>query len=75
MSMRLTHVTVKLSSLTRNCKAYEADFLVDTGATDCLTPKDELRKIGIVPEGKAKTCCKFTRSTSRLLKETLTIYS
>jgi len=31
---------------------YEADFLLDTGATDSLVPASELRKIGIEPAGR-----------------------
>jgi clan AA aspartic protease len=32
--------------------SYQADFLVDTGATDSLAPAAELRKIGVQPVGK-----------------------
>jgi len=31
---------------------YEAEFLVDTGATDSLAPSFELKTIGIEPAGK-----------------------
>jgi hypothetical protein len=31
---------------------YEADFLVDTGATDSLAPGAELKEIGVQPMGK-----------------------
>lgn len=50
--MGLTHVTVKVRSLASANGAYEADFLVDTGATDSLAPNGELRKAGIQPVGK-----------------------
>jgi len=50
--MGLTRVTVKLSKLAETNGAYEADFLVDTGATDSLALGGELRKIGIAPIGK-----------------------
>jgi clan AA aspartic protease len=50
--MGLTHVTVKISGLASANAAYEADFLVDTGATDSLAPNAELRKAGIQPVGK-----------------------
>ncbi len=30
---------------------YEAVFLVDTGATDSMAPRDELEKIGVAKEG------------------------
>jgi hypothetical protein len=36
--MGLIHVTVSLRALHKSRKKYEADFLVDTGATDCLAP-------------------------------------
>ena len=45
------HVTVALKNLSSPNGVYEADFLVDTGATDSLAPAAELRKIGVEPEG------------------------
>ena len=50
--MGLTHVTVKLRKFADIDGAYEANFLVDTGATDSLAPAAELRKVGIQPVGK-----------------------
>jgi clan AA aspartic protease len=50
--MGLTHVTVTLKVLGPDGGAYQADFLVDTGATDSLAPATELRKIGMHPVGK-----------------------
>ena len=50
--MGLTHVTVRISKLATVNGAYEADFLVDTGATGSLAPAAELRKAGIQPVGK-----------------------
>ncbi len=51
--MGLMHVTVAMTAVGPSANgAYEADFLVDTGATDSLAPAAELRKIGVVPEGK-----------------------
>lgn len=49
--MGLTHVTVSVSPLTGR-KRFEAEFLVDTGAIDCLVPARHLRRIGIKPEGR-----------------------
>ncbi len=49
--MGVTHVTVAVSPLTGR-KRYEAEFLVDTGAIDCLVPATALRKLGIKPEGR-----------------------
>ena len=51
--MGLTHVTAQLRSLSGRGKPYEAQYLVDTGAVDCMAPADRLRAAGIKPEGKA----------------------
>ena len=51
--MGLTHVTVALTPIGASAStAYEADFLVDTGATDSLAPRSALRAAGFVPVGK-----------------------
>jgi deoxyribonuclease-4 len=52
-SMGVTHVTTRIRSLTGTGPSYQAEFLVDTGAIDCLAPASQLRKVGIKPEGKA----------------------
>ncbi len=49
--MGLTYVTVRLTGLTGR-KAFEEQFMVDTGAIDCLAPAAALRRIGIKPVGK-----------------------
>lgn len=49
--MGLTKVTTKLTGLQEPGKSYEAIFLVDTGATDCMVPADELERIGVRREG------------------------
>ena len=51
--MGVTHVTVSISNLAQSGPKYEADFLVDTGAVDCMAPRDRLVEAGIRPEGKA----------------------
>jgi clan AA aspartic protease len=51
--MGLTKVTVTMSGLIKSRRHYEADFLVDTGAVDCLVPASKLIKAGIKPEGKS----------------------
>jgi clan AA aspartic protease len=53
MSMGLTHITVQVSDLRQEGTPYEADFLVDTGAIDCMVDGDRLRETGVQPEGKA----------------------
>lgn len=50
--MGLTHVTTTVRRLAGRGKGFEAEFLVDTGAIDCLAPARVLRKAGIKPEGK-----------------------
>ena len=50
--MGLTTVTVRISNLSKSMAGYEAPFLVDTGAIDCMAPTSELEKAGIAVEGK-----------------------
>jgi clan AA aspartic protease len=50
--MGLIHVVVGLRSFGSANGTYEADFLVDTGATDSLAPAAELNKIGVQPVGR-----------------------
>jgi clan AA aspartic protease len=50
--MGLTHVTTTIRRLAGRGKAYTADFLVDTGAVDCLAPAKALHRAGIRVEGK-----------------------
>jgi clan AA aspartic protease len=50
--MGLIHVTVTLRANQEAKKKYSADFLVDTGATDCLAPAPALEKAGIRRRGK-----------------------
>lgn len=49
--MGLTHVTVCLSNLSGEGAAYEGEFLVDTGAVNCLAPASRLTEAGIRVEG------------------------
>ena len=50
--MGLTRVTTKLTRIEAPGQSYEAIFLVDTGATDCMAPRDELDRLGVTREGK-----------------------
>ena len=50
--MGATHVTVAIRNPAEPERAWEGIFLVDTGATDCLVPRQRLESIGIVPEGQ-----------------------
>ncbi len=49
--MGLTRVTAALKGLAPPTGTYEAEFLVDTGATDSLVPAAKLREIGVQPVG------------------------
>jgi clan AA aspartic protease len=49
--MGLTHVTTIVQNLMKSGVPYEAEFLVDTGAIDCLVPADDLKKAGVQIEG------------------------
>ena len=49
--MGLTHIAVKLRSVGSN-DTFTANFLVDTGATDSMVSASELKRIGVVPNGK-----------------------
>ena len=52
INMGLTHVTVAIKPVGSKDGAYEALFLVDTGATDTMVSSSEIRKLGIIPTGK-----------------------
>lgn len=51
--MGQTHVTATLGDLAENHPPYEDEFLVDTGAIDCMAPGDQLRLAGITVEGES----------------------
>src|SRR5438552_2682712 len=51
-TMGLIHVTVSLRATQKSRKKYEADFLVDTGATDSMAPTAGLARAGIRPRGR-----------------------
>lgn len=61
--MGLTHVTVTIKADRKAESKYEADFLVDTGATDSMAPASELKKAGIQPV--AKTAYELADGTLR----------
>jgi clan AA aspartic protease len=50
--MGLVHVTVTLRAAEKARKKYEALFLVDTGATDCMAPASKLERAGIRRRGR-----------------------
>lgn len=49
--MGLTYVTTRIRSLTGNGEPFEAQFLVDTGAIDCLLPAAKLHAAGVPVDG------------------------
>ena len=50
--MEAIHVTVSLRASQKSRKKYEADFLVDTGATDSMAPASKLKQAGIGRSGR-----------------------
>ncbi len=50
--MGLIHVTTQITNLAKTEAPYKAEFLVDTGAIDCMVPSDALRSAGVAVEGK-----------------------
>ncbi len=53
--MGATHVTVTIRNPAEPDRSWEGLFLVDTGATDSLVPRQHLEAIGLKPEGQ-RTC-------------------
>ena len=49
--MGAIHVTVAIRNLAEPERVWEGLFLVDTGATDCLVPRQHLESIGLKPTG------------------------
>jgi clan AA aspartic protease len=50
--MGLVHVTVKLRASRKSRKSFEANFLLDTGATDSMAPASKMKKAGIPKAGR-----------------------
>src|SRR4051794_25177680 len=50
--MGLVHVAVTLRPTAKSRKQFEASFLVDTGAMDCMAPASKLRQAGIRRRGR-----------------------
>lgn len=48
--MGLTYATTQLFNLAKTGAPYTAEFLVDTGAIDCMAPASELQKLGVDAE-------------------------
>ena len=50
--MGITHVTVAIRNPAAPERVWEGSFLVDTGAIDCLVPRQHLESIGLAPAGQ-----------------------
>ncbi len=50
--MGLTHVQVTVRNPADLSRNWEGRFLVDTGAIDCLIPRERLEQIGLRPRGR-----------------------
>ena len=50
--MGAAYVTVTIRNLAQPERTWDGLFLVNTGATDCLVPRQHLESIGIVPRGQ-----------------------
>ena len=50
--MGATHVTVRITNPAEPDRLWEELFLVDTGATDSLVPRQHLEAIGLQPRGR-----------------------
>ena len=50
--MGVTHVTAVVRNPAEPERTWEGLFLVDTGATDCLVPRQCLEAIGLEPKGQ-----------------------
>ena len=52
--MGATHVTVTIRNPAAPDQYWEGLFLVDTGATDPLVPRDQMEAIGLTPKGQRR---------------------
>ena len=50
--MGVTHVTGVIRNPAEPDRTWEGLFLVDTGAVDCLVPRQHLEAIGLAPKGQ-----------------------
>ena len=52
VSVGATFITVAVRNPHEPDRVWEGEFLVDTGATDTMVPRQHLEAIGLVPEGQ-----------------------
>ena len=60
----MTSVKLKVKNPQSPSKSFEAQFLVDSGATYTVVPADSLKKLGIQPQGEET----FSLADGRLIK-------
>lgn len=51
-TMGTVHVTARVRSIGGSKKYFDAEFLVDTGAINCMAPASSLKKIGVRAESR-----------------------
>ncbi len=49
--MGITRINVKIRNPAEPDRVWQGPFLVDTGAIDCMVPRQHLEAIGLVPKG------------------------
>ena len=50
--MGVIRIDAAIRNIAEPDRVWEGTFLVDTGATDCLVPRQHLESIGLVPESQ-----------------------
>ena len=50
--MGITHVSVTIRNPADHSRSWEGSFVVDTGAIDCVVPRQHLEAIGLGTEGQ-----------------------
>ena len=67
--MGATHVTVTIRNPAEPDRRWEGLFLVDTGATDSLVPRQYLEAIGLKPKGQRR----YELTNGRKIKMDITV--
>ncbi len=67
--MGATHVTVTIRNPAQPENTWEALFLVDTGATDCMAPRKNLEAIGL--EARGRRIYELADGTDRVMEVTV----
>ncbi len=72
--MGMTEVRLKIKNPRTPSKVFEGKFLVDSGATYTVVPKEILKKLGIKPVGKEEFSLADGRTISRKVGSALYEY-